>query len=222
MCSVCNHGFQQKCLLQQHFDFYHTKKPKRFVCKEHRKTCVYKKSLDVHMQCDHGDGNYKYVCDFCGKGFFHHLEFTIHRYSVHLKRCDYMCNRCQAKAFTTPGRLNAHLKICGNPQNIECNQCGKLFASKSSLATHITDSHREDIKYKCPICDDKEFNSKGGYYKHLCIKHNLHRSGVKLSDLKKVFDKCNSDDDGDEYENNNVQNKDDDDAKSSISNSSQK
>ena len=103
ICSICNRGFQQKCLLKQHFDFYHTKKPKQFVCEEHKKVYVYKKSLQEHLLRDHSDGNYKYVCDYCGKGFFHLSEFTIHRDSVHLKKKDYMCNHCREKAFTTVG-----------------------------------------------------------------------------------------------------------------------
>ena len=101
ICSICNRGFQQKCLLKQHFDFYHMKKPRQFVCEEHKKVYVYKKSLQEHLLQDHSDGNYKYVCDYCGKGFFHLSEFTIHRDSVHLKKKDYMCNPCREKAFTT-------------------------------------------------------------------------------------------------------------------------
>ena len=136
ICSVCNQGFQQKCLLQQHFDFYHTKKPKKFVCVEHKKTYVYKKSLQEHQRHDYSDGDYKYMCDFCGKGFFHLGEFTIHRNSFHLDKRNYMCNRCQQRAFSLVGHLNAHLEKCGNPGSVECNICGKILGSKASLYTH--------------------------------------------------------------------------------------
>ena len=112
-CSKCNRGFQQKSMMDQHFDFYHTKKPKKFVCNEHNKCYVYKKSYDEHLRRDHSDGNYRFVCDYCGKGFFHKSEFSIHRDSVHLNRKDYVCNKCQERAFTSIGRLNAHLAICG-------------------------------------------------------------------------------------------------------------
>ena len=72
-----------------------------------------------------------------------------------------------------------------NPGSVECNICGKILSSKTSLYTHITDSHREDIKYNCPICNDKTFNSQGGYYKHLRVKHNLSHNGVKISAIEK-------------------------------------
>ena len=100
-CSKCNRGFQQKTVMEQHFDFYHTKKPKKYVCNEHNKCYVYKKSSDEHLCRDHSDGNYRFMCDYCGKGFFHKNEFSIHRDSVHLKRKDYACNKCQQRAFTS-------------------------------------------------------------------------------------------------------------------------
>ena len=40
ICSKCNRGFQQKTMMEQHFDFYHTKKPKKYVCHEHNKCYV--------------------------------------------------------------------------------------------------------------------------------------------------------------------------------------
>ena len=46
--------------------------------------------------------------------------------------------------------------------------------------------HRKDIKYNCPICEDKQFYSQGEYYKHLHVKHNLSRKGIKLTDFRKA------------------------------------
>ena len=186
VCPKCNRGFQQKCLMQQHYDFFHTNKPKKFVCPEHKKVYVYKKSLAEHKLRDHSEGHFKYVCDYCGKGFFHKSEFTIHRDGVHLRKKDFACNRCQEKAFTTVGRLNAHLERCGKTNNIECNQCGKLFASKESLYIHISDTHRKDMQYECPLCKDKIYDTQGGFYSHLRVKHNISRKTVKLSDFIKA------------------------------------
>ena len=185
VCSKCNRGFQQRCLMQQHFDYYHTNKPKRFVCVEHRKTYVYKKSLAEHNIRAHSQGQFRFVCDFCGKGFFHKSEFTIHRKSVHLNIRDYACNRCQERSFTSIGRLNAHLERCGKQANIECNQCGKLFSKKEALYIHISDTHRKDIKYSCPICKEKVYDSQGGWYGHLRQKHDISRKTVKLTDFIK-------------------------------------
>ena len=171
--------------MQQHFDYYHTNKPKHFVCVEHRKTYVYKKSLAEHNVRAHSQGEFRFVCDFCGKGFFHKSEFTIHRKSVHLNIRDYACNRCQERSFTSIGRLNAHLERCGKQPDIECNQCGKLFSKKEALYIHISDTHRKDIKYSCPICKEKVYDSQGGWYGHLRQKHDISRKTVKLMDFIK-------------------------------------
>ena len=185
-CSKCNRGFQQKSVMEQPFDFYHTKKPKKYVCNEHNKCYVYKKSYDEHLRRDHSDGNYRFVCDYCGKGFFHKSEFSIHRDSVHLKRKDYACNKCQQRAFTSIGRLNAHLAICGKESKEQCGICGKMYSTKETLFTHINDVHKEGVTRPCPFCDEKVYTSEGGYYKHMRVKHKISRNTIKLSDYMKA------------------------------------
>ena len=185
-CSKCNRGFQQKKMMEQHFDFYHTKKPKKYVCNEHNKCYVYKKSYDEHLCRDHSDGNYRFVCDYCGKRFFHKSEFSIHRDSVHLKRKDYACNKCQERAFTSIGRLNAHLAICGKEAKEQCGICGKMYSTKETLFIHINDVHKDGVTRQCPFCDEKVYTSEGGYYKHMHVKHNISQNTIKLSDYMKA------------------------------------
>ena len=186
VCKKCNRGFQQKAMMEQHFDFYHTNKPKRYVCNEHKKCYVFKKSYDEHLRRAHSNGKFRFVCDYCGKGFFHKGEFTIHRDSVHLNRRDYACNKCQQRAFTSVGRLNAHLEKCGKQATHECGICGKMYHSKENLYTHIQDVHQSDHTRKCPLCEEKVYTSDGGYYKHLRVKHNISRQTVKLSEYMKA------------------------------------
>ena len=185
-CSKCNRGFQQKTMMEQHFDFYHTKKPKKYVCNEHNKCYVYKKSYDEHLCRDHSDGNYRFVCDYCGKGSFHKSEFSIHRDSIHLKRKDYACNKCQQRAFKSIGRLNAHLAICGKEAKEQCGICGKMYSTKETLFTHINDVHKDGVTRPCPFCNEKVYTSEGGYYKHMHVKHNISRNTIKLSDNMKA------------------------------------
>ena len=172
--------------MEQHFDFYHTKKPKKYVCNEHNKCYVYKKSYDEHLHRDHSDGNYRFMCDYCGKGFFHKSEFSIHRDSVHLKRKDYACNKCQQRAFTSIGHLNAHLAICCKEAKEQCGICGKMYSTKETLFTHINDVHKEGVTRPCPFCDEKVYASEGRYYKHMRVKHKISRNRIKLSDYMKA------------------------------------
>ena len=201
ICTKCNRGFQQKTMMEQHFDFYHTNKPKHFVCNEHKKCYVFKKSYDEHLRRDHSKGKYHFVCDYCGRGFYHRGEFSIHRDSVHLNRRDYVCNKCQQRAFTSVGRLNAHLVKCGKQPTHECGICGKMYHSKENLYTHIQDVHQTDHTRKCPFCNEKVYTSEGGYYKHLRVKHNISRQTVKLTEYMKAQSDPTSENNEEEPEN---------------------
>ena len=201
ICKKCNRGFQQKAMMEQHFDFYHTNKPKHFVCDEHKKCYVFKKSYDEHLRRDHSKGKYHFVCDYCGKGFYHRGEFSIHWDSVHLNRRDYACNKCQQRAFTSVGRLNAHLQKCGKQPTHECGICGKMFHSKENLFTHIQDVHQTDHTRQCPFCEEKVYTLEGGYYKHLRVTHNISCQTVKLSEYMKAQSSQPTDNNDDNPEN---------------------
>ena len=141
------------------------------------------------------------MCDYCGKGFFHKSQFSIHRDSVHLKRKDYACNKCQQRAFTSIGRLNAHLAICGKEAKEQCGICGKMYSKKETLFTHINDVHKEGVTRTCPFCDEKVYTSEGGYYKHMHVKHKISRNTIKLSDYMKAQgteDKSSEEDENEE------------------------
>ena len=162
------------------------RKPKKYVCNKHDKCYMYKKSYDEHLRQDHSDGNLRFVCDYCVKGFFHKSELSIHRDSVHLKRKDYACNKCQQRAFTSIGHLNAHFTICGKEPKEQCGICGQMYSTKETLFKHIQDVHKEDHTRNCPFCDEKVYTSEGGYYKHLGVKHQISHNTIKLSEYMKA------------------------------------
>ena len=59
-CEKCGKGFDAKSIMQQHYDFRHTKKPKKFVCEICKKSFELKKMLDEHNMCLHSKGSYKF------------------------------------------------------------------------------------------------------------------------------------------------------------------
>ena len=69
-CEKCGKGFDARSIMQQHYDFQHTKKPKRFVCEICEKSFELKKMLDEHNMRLHSKGSYKFQCDYCGRVFF--------------------------------------------------------------------------------------------------------------------------------------------------------
>ena len=86
--------------------------------------------------------------------------------------------------FSSIGKLNAHLKICGRPNSFECTICRKFYSSSWNLVIHVSDVHKNEVTWSCPVCDDKVYASKGGYHCHLREKHKIGRNGDKLTEEK--------------------------------------
>ena len=103
-----------------------------------------------------------------------------------------MCNKCQQRAFTSIGHLNAHLAICGKQSKEQCGICGKMYSTKGTLFTHIQEVHKEGHSRKCPFCDEKVYTSEGGYYKPMHVKHQISRNTIKLSEYMKAQDTENN------------------------------
>ena len=179
-CPDCGKGFAQKSMMVEHHDYRHTNKAKRFVCKICNKDFELKKVFDEHNQRLHSKGDYPYLCDSCSKGFFGLQEFKLHR-AKHTGIKPYKCGRCGIAAFADVNRLNNHLKHCGISSSYDCSQCGSLFTTARSLATHVSEKHQGFCK-ACPFCKDKTYTSQGGYYAHLRNRHKIGRDGIKLSD----------------------------------------
>ena len=182
-CEKCGKGFDAKSIMQQHYDYRHTNKPKRFICDPCKKSFELKKTLDEHNMRLHSKGSYKFQCDYCGRGFFHLNKFKMHR-AGHTKIKEYICGQCKIMAFSSVGKLNAHLKICGRPNSFKCTICGKFYSSSSNLTIHVSDVHKNEITWSCPVCEDKVYSSKGSYHHHLREKQKIGRNGDKLTDEK--------------------------------------
>ena len=198
-CPKCGKGFDARSLMQQHYDYRHTNKPKRFVCGTCQKSYELKKSLDKHNMRLHSKGSYKFQCDYCGRGFFHLNEFKMHR-AAHTKIKEYLCGRCKVMAFSSVGKLNAHLKICGRPNSYKCTICGKFYSSSSNLAIHVSDVHKNEVTWSCPVCENKVYSSKGGYHRHLREKHQIgcNRDKLTLEKIKELRDAENNEEEGSE------------------------
>ena len=177
-CTKCGKTFYQPSLLTQHFNYRHMDKPKKFVCSPCGKSFELKKSLQEHNHRLHdADGN-KYLCDFCSRSFWHLGEFTV-QCASHTGVKPFKCDHCRQRSFASSERLTKHLKICSQNM-VQCNKCGKGYSNQSQLSAHIKDVHETDHKWICPFCK-LTYNSEGGYYRHLRIKHGVGRNGKKLS-----------------------------------------
>ena len=184
VCSVCSKGFTQKSLLEDHYDYRHTNKPRKYICKHCQKDFELKKVFQEHNRQLHNRGDYKYVCETCGRGFFVKGEYTCHRLS-HTDVKPFACGLCKTASFATVGRLNAHLSKCGKPLAFQCSECGKYFSSQQAVDVHIGSAHTKDGErqtWACPLCEDMVYSSQGGWYKHLRKQHGITRYGKKLEE----------------------------------------
>ena len=118
---------------------------------------------------------------FVAGGFWHFGEFQLHRAS-HTGVKPFQCGRCKEKSFPCAERLTKHLKTCGITNQYECSHCSKRVSTPKALSIHISEVHLKDCSLKCPFCEDKTFQSRGGYYTHLRTKHSVGRQGQKLSE----------------------------------------
>lgn len=73
------------------------------------------------------------------------------------------------KGYTTNGALKNHGKAHhGTTQSHECNQCDKLFPTKTALNKHKTTDHLAE--FKCSLCD-KHFGRRVGIRAHIQDDH---------------------------------------------------
>lgn len=64
----------------------------------------------------------------------------MRRFTLPLK---YVCPRNCGRSYNHRATMNRHLKYeCGVPPRFKCNICGKMFAQKVNLNTHLMSVHK--------------------------------------------------------------------------------
>lgn len=59
----------------------------------------------------------------------------------------HICPRNCGRSYNHRATMNRHLKYeCGVPPRFKCNVCGKLFAQKVNLGTHLISVHKTPIQ----------------------------------------------------------------------------
>ncbi|XP_045774155.1 PR domain zinc finger protein 5-like isoform X1 [Maniola jurtina] len=100
----------------------------------------------------------KYQCENCKQLFYQISAFRQHIQGIHTPNSQnpdgptnngvgFICIECN-KSFKSREKFETHCLGHGNP-DVECSQCKKVFASKTTLQNHMKIHLR---KHKCPYC----------------------------------------------------------------------
>nr|XP_031846104.1 gastrula zinc finger protein XlCGF46.1-like [Nomia melanderi] len=167
-CDKCDYRTKTKNNLKSHYIRRHTDDYK-FACEHCGKRFKMEWDLKFHIGT-HGAS--QHMCDVCGKFYTSNYSLYKHRKVAHLNEYKFQCNVCN-KRLLTQENLDNHMKQ--HSRTYECKDCGKVFASKRYLATHMT-THTGVKPYTCHVCK-KNFRTSHMRNTHL-LTHSSERPHI--------------------------------------------
>ena len=183
-CDVCGKAFLTIGIRNEHMKTVHAVS-KPFSCSQCDKSFSTAGIRKTHIRNIHSkDDVLQLPCEECGKMFPHAKSLNQHVEVVHKSRrpSPSPCPQC-----AKPVRyLKTHLQHAHSTnRNFGCEECGKMFKSKSDVTDHKKSHLPEDIKLlmkskqmeknQCEICG-QGFVDKTRLNRHIAIKHTGVRS----------------------------------------------
>lgn len=179
-CDICGKSSTTKYNLKLHKNIVHGAL-RQFECEICHRQFNQKPTLDRHL-LTHVQGDKKFFCNECGKGYVLEIQLNSHIKTVHGVDC--VCDQC-GRTFRGANSLKKHLldhsgvpkqklpcDICGaeltNKNGLRrhkaayhhdgttayvCSICGKVASSENALKSHKKQVHEEKRKFKCTYCD---------------------------------------------------------------------
>ncbi|KAG7213198.1 hypothetical protein KM043_002512 [Ampulex compressa] len=167
-CDKCEYRTKTKNNLKSHYIRRHTDDYK-FACEHCGKRFKMEWDLKFHIGTH---GSSQHMCDICGKFYTSNYSLYKHRKVAHLNDYKFQCTVCN-KRLLTQENLDNHMQQ--HSMTYECKECGKVFASKRYLATHVT-THTGIKPYTCNVCK-KNFRTSHMRNTHL-LTHSAERPHI--------------------------------------------
>lgn len=150
--------------------------------------------IKYHLHVCHSESYAPVVCDLCGKVFRLQKYLNAHKYAVHLKMKDHLCDLCGkglsskfglklhkmvhageknfpcevcGKRFNSVGKVNVHRKVHGGPKTYVCEVCSRAFRWKKSLLNHMR-THSGERPFRCEHCG-RSFSALWNMQQHVRI-----------------------------------------------------
>ncbi|XP_070562656.1 uncharacterized protein [Ptychodera flava] len=165
LCSFCDKSFGSQSQLQMHLDKDHVTHPDAFKCDKCLKVHTSQEQLDNHREKDE--------CSFTSLQFGElktdgsTVLYREGRERVQCSHCDQMVLKQDYE-----DHVNTHT---GNKPH-ECNECGRGFAHRAGLNSHLKQVHSGEKNYKCDICG-KAFKLKSYLRQHM-VTHSSEKPHV--------------------------------------------
>lgn len=116
----------------------------------------------------------KEICKECNKAFSSKNSLRLHRKNAHFRvgeDAPFRCHIC-GRGFKYSINLTSHMQI--HKDSYSCDDCGKVFATKTDVKKHALNQHKCSLSYECNKCH-RLYCSVKRYQKHResCSDYNL-------------------------------------------------
>lgn len=88
-------------------------------------------------------------CRDCNKTFTNKNSLQLHRKNVHTDEFPFKCTVC-SKSFKYSINLVSHMQV--HKESYTCDECDRVFASKSDSKKHALNQHKCSLSYECNKC----------------------------------------------------------------------
>ncbi|XP_015591278.1 zinc finger protein 85 [Cephus cinctus] len=175
-CEQCNEKFKHQMSLKVHREKIHQGKVNPiFHCDVCDATFKIKQLLANHIKSKH-DGEKRYKCAQCGKGF--NETKSLHNHILlHTGKKPYTCEYCGIAFRRKDSRDQHHRKHTGE-QPYKCQDCDETFSSTNNRSKHRKQVHEKRDCQICPDCGDECIGQQ-----QIRIHLNMHL-GEKLKKLE--------------------------------------
>ncbi|XP_055705326.1 zinc finger protein 62 homolog [Phlebotomus papatasi] len=148
-CTNCPFAAKTSTNLKLHFRMHTGIKP--YECAVCDKAYAVKKSLINHLFMKHNKNKKKTeVCQICGKAFYFVKSLEIHMRQIHpSQRERYPCFVC-GKTYASRGTVSTHMKShIKQSGDYPCSKCNKSFDTRAAMLRHLRNIHIEPRKFLC-------------------------------------------------------------------------
>lgn len=190
-CGICDRGYPSEKIRDLHIKNVHEKIKKVLICWICSSECSSEAALERHLRKTHLDENRNFKCEHCEKTFFTKSVMKRHIENNHLNTVPCTFEGCDRKFFNERmmrrhynGTHLEKYKVKEVGEHL-CPICGKVFANKRYLKTHMKSHSTDRQKLTCKICGN-HFLSMYSLSNHL-KRHEILEPELECDECGKMF-----------------------------------